>query len=81
MVQFEKNYTMKYLILISFLSACSPSPNLKVGECVLGTNMGVWKLMREDEGKYLFVQFPELEGAPVHAVADVSAFKKVECPK
>lgn len=37
--------------------------------------------MREDEGKYLFVQYPELEGAPVHAVDDVSAFKKVECPK
>jgi hypothetical protein len=76
------NHTfMKYLLLFTFLSACSPSiPPIKVGECVLGTNMAVWKLLREAHGMFLFVQYPEVEGAPVHSVTDVAAFKKVDCP-
>ena len=80
MVGMTNHTTMKYLILFSLL-ACSPSiPPVKVGECVLGTDMGVWKLMREDDGKFLFVQYPEVEGAPVHAVMDLVAYKKVDCP-
>lgn len=36
--------------------------------------------MREEDGKFLFVQYPEVEGAPVHTVTDLAAFKKVDCP-
>ncbi len=43
--------------------------------------MEVWQLLRENEGKYLFVQFPPKEGMPVHLVEDLKVFKKVDCPK
>lgn len=74
---------MKYLILFTLLLACSPTtpvPKVEVGECILGTNMAVWKLLRKEESKYLFVQYPEVEGAPIHALTDLAAFKKVDCP-
>lgn len=42
--------------------------------------MDVWKLLRMDEGKYLFATYPYTEGAPVEILEDVSALKKVDCP-
>ena len=81
MVGVTNHTIMKFLILFSILSACSPSiPPPKVGECVIGTNMGVWKLMREENGKFLLIQYPEVEGSPVHTVTDLAAYKKVDCP-
>ncbi len=43
--------------------------------------MEVWQLLRENEGNYLFVQFPPKEGMPVHLVKDLKVFNKVDCPK
>jgi hypothetical protein len=74
---------MKYLIFCLFIISCSPTiiPKIDLGECVLGTDMSIWKLLRKDQEKYLFVQYPELEGSPVHIISDLSTFKEVECPK
>lgn len=72
---------MKYLtllLLVSCLDVKKDEP--KIGDCFIGTRMDVWKLMRMDEGKYLFATFPFGEGSPVEVVTDVSALKKVDCP-
>jgi hypothetical protein len=69
---------MKWILFLFILTACNQE--LKVGECVIGTRMDVWKLMRMDGKKYLFVTLPIQEDSPVEIVEDVSAFKKVDCP-
>lgn len=73
---------MKYLFLITLIISCTPAktPDMNIGDCVVGENMEVWQLLREEEGKYLFVQFPPREGMPVHLLDDLSVFKKVDCP-
>jgi hypothetical protein len=73
---------MKFIFLFAMLMACSPTPkiDIKPGECVLGTGMAMWKLLRTENEDYLFAQFPLVEGAKVHVVKDLSAVKKVECP-
>lgn len=70
------------LLLLLFIVSCSvnKAPELAKGDCVLGENMEVWELLRQDEGKYLFAQFPVREGVPVHVVEDLRPFKKVDCP-
>jgi hypothetical protein len=73
---------MKYIILFTLI-ACNSSINsdLTVDSCVLGEDMVVWQLIREDDGKYLFSDVPVKEGAMVHVFEDISALKKVDCPK
>lgn len=73
---------MRLLLLITLIISCSPSktPDMNIGDCVVGENMEVWQLLRVDGGKYLFAQFPVREGMPVHLVDDLSVFKKVDCP-
>ena len=73
---------MRYFILVLITMACNSSTSKKpqIGECYIGTRMDVWKLLRMDEGKYLFATYPYDEGAPVEVMEDVSALKKVDCP-
>ena len=74
---------MRYLFFLIILTSCLPlTPSkLEVGECVLGEEMVVWKLLRMEKGIYLFVDVPEKEGAPIRTVEDIAAFKKVNCPR
>jgi hypothetical protein len=74
---------MRYLLILLITTACNPFKQIKpeVGDCVLGPNMEVWKLMNTAEKKYLFAKYPVLEGSPVLVINDVSALKLVECPK
>ncbi|MCM2350049.1 MAG: hypothetical protein NDI69_08500 [Bacteriovoracaceae bacterium] len=73
---------MKLFIIITLIFSCTPvkTPDMNVGDCVVGQNMEVWQLLREDEGKFLFAQFPVREGKPVHLIDDIAVFKKIECP-
>jgi len=73
---------MRYLIFLIILASCIPlkSSKLDVGECVLGEDMVVWKLLKKDKNLYLFVDAPEKEGSLLRTVEDISAFKKVKCP-
>lgn len=73
---------MKFVILLLTLVACNPIKQLepKVGECVLGPQMNVMKLIRMEDNKYLFASVPVTEGSPVDVYEDPRALKKVECP-
>lgn len=73
---------MKWSLLLVFLLGCNPIKQIepKVGECVLGTGMAVWKLVKEDSGKYLFASYPLQEDSPAIVIEDPRTFKKVECP-
>jgi hypothetical protein len=74
---------MKALLLGLLLLGCQRTlePNLSKGDCVLGDETAVWKLMRiSDDGEYLLARMPAYEGTPVEIVRDVRTFKKVECP-
>jgi hypothetical protein len=73
---------MRWLILFLFIFGCQPLSRTdpEVEECVIGPQMDVLKLLRTEEGKYLFVEYPYAEDSPVEIVEDVSAFRKVECP-
>ena len=72
---------MKYVLLFLLLS-CTKASKSKItsGDCVLGGNMQVWKLLRQEDDMYLFAKYPLVEGTPVEMVTDISAFKKVDCP-
>lgn len=72
---------MRYLFLI-LIMACDPVKQIdpKVGDCVIGTGMNVWKLIRMEKNKYLFAIYPVQAGSAIKIVEDVSTFKKVDCP-
>lgn len=73
---------MHLLLLFLLLLSCErlKPVNLTVGDCVIGEGMDIWKLIRADQGEYLFVTNPVEEGSRVELIDDVSTFKKVECP-
>lgn len=73
---------MHLLLLFLLLLSCErlKPVNLAVGDCVIGEGMDIWKLIRADQGEYLFVTNPVQEGSRVELMDDVSTFKKVECP-
>jgi hypothetical protein len=74
---------MRLLILLLLLLGCERNKpmNIQVGDCVIGEAMNIWKLIRMDEGKYMFATNPVEEGSQIQVVEDPSTFKKVECPK
>lgn len=74
---------MKYFLLLVVLLGCNPANRSlpKVDECVIGPQMDVMKLLREEDEKFLFVEYPYAEDSPVEIMEDVSALKKVECPE
>jgi hypothetical protein len=41
--------------------------------------MALWQLMKVDQGKYLFAQFPRGPDEKVVIVEDLSTYKQVEC--
>lgn len=74
---------MKYFFLLLLIVSCNPvNKNLpEVSECVIGPKMDVMKLVREEDDKYMFVEYPYAADSPVEIMEDVSALKKVECPE
>jgi hypothetical protein len=74
---------VRYLFFLIILVSCLPltPAKLKAGDCVLGDDMVTWKLLRTERGIYLFVDAPEREGSLIRTIEDISAFKKVTCPK
>jgi hypothetical protein len=70
---------MKFMCLILMTSCLALGPELAPGDCVLGTGMAVWELLRESNGTYLFVQYPVQRGAKVEIVSDLTTFSKVDC--
>jgi hypothetical protein len=74
---------MKFIILLIFIIGCQPLRRIepRVNECVIGPQMDVLKLLRADDEKYMFVEYPYAEDSPVEIIEDVSALKKVECPE
>lgn len=74
---------MRYLLILLFLTGCNPLKRAvpEVNECVIGPKMDVMKLLREEDDKFLFVEYPYAEDSPVEIIEDVSALKKVECPE
>lgn len=74
---------MRYLLILLFLAGCNPLKRSipEVNECVIGPKMDVMKLLREEDDKFLFVEYPYAEDSPVEIIEDVSALKKVECPE
>lgn len=69
--------------MLLFISSCLPLRRTepKVEECVIGPQMDVLKLLRAEDDKYLFVEYPYAEDSPVEIMEDVSALKKVDCPE
>ena len=74
---------MKFIIMLLFICSCIPLRRVepKVEECVIGPQMDVLKLLRTEDEKYLFVEYPYAEDSPVEIMEDVSALKKVDCPE
>jgi len=74
---------MKFFIMLLFIFGCVPLRRMepKVEECVIGPRMDVLKVLRAEDQKYMFVEYPYDEDSPVEIIEDVSALKKVECPK
>lgn len=73
---------MRYLLILLIVAGCNPANRLpEVDECVIGPQMDVMKLLREEDDKYMFVEYPYAEDSPVEIMEDVSALKKVECPE
>lgn len=74
---------MKTVVFLFLITSClqSAKSDPKIGECVLDDAMAIWKIMREDEGKFLVASYPYGEGAPVNVVTDFSPFKVVKCPE
>lgn len=74
---------MKFFIMLLFIFGCVPLRRMepKVEECVIGPRMDVLKVLRAEDQKYMFVEYPYDEDSPVEIIEDVSALKKVECPE
>jgi hypothetical protein len=72
---------MKWILFLTFI-ACIPvkKPDFKAGDCVLGPEMKVWKIEREDEDNYLLSEFPFSEDSKVEVVKDFSTLRKTDCP-
>lgn len=73
---------MRIIFALLIFTGCQRATDfpLEAGECVLGDQMAVWQVLREDEGTYLMARTPVIEGSPIHIVKDLRTFKKVECP-
>lgn len=69
--------------MLFIICSCNPLRRIepKVEECVIGPQMDVLKLLRTEDEKYLFVEYPYAEDSPVEIMEDVSALKKVDCPE
>jgi hypothetical protein len=76
-------FSLRYLLFLLIVVSCLPltPAKLKEGDCVIGDNMVIWKLLRNEKGIYLFVDAPEREGSLIRTIKDISALKKVTCPK
>lgn len=73
-------YTRTGLIILFLVQGClAVAPELTPGDCVLGTGMALWKLQREEGGRFLFTQFPESRDGKVIVVDDLRTYKKVDC--
>lgn len=75
---------MKIIVLmLILLVGCEArrGVDFKVGDCALGGSLGVWKLTKKEQGKYLFVAYPVQEGAALEVVEDISVLKKIDCPR
>lgn len=72
---------LRFLILLLVFS-CSRSieQEMKIGECIIDQNMEILLLLRKEGGKYLFAEYPAVEGSQVHVLDDLRAIDKVECP-
>lgn len=73
---------MKYFLLLFLIASCLPGRNIRpeVGECVLGQGMSVWKLLRMEQGKYLFASFPADRDARINVVDVGVPLKVIACP-
>lgn len=74
---------MKYPVMLLIFCGCIAINDRmpEVNECVIGPKMDVLKLLRTDEDKFLFVEYPYEKDSPVSIIQDVSTLKKVECPE
>jgi hypothetical protein len=73
---------MKWIFFFILIS-CIPvkKPDFKVGDCVLGPEMKVWNIVKEDEDHYLLSKFPPTENSKVEVVKDFSTLRKIDCPE
>lgn len=72
---------MRYFVLLLITISCNTTQSKpQIGECFIGPQMEVRKLLRMDQGKYLFANYPYDESSPAEIMEDVSALKKVDCP-
>ena len=74
---------MRWIVLLLFAWSCIAMNGHAplVNECVIGPKMDVLKLLRADEDKFLFVEYPYEKDSSIAVIEDVSALKKVECPE
>lgn len=72
---------MKWILFLTLIS-CIPvkKPDFQVGDCALGPEMKVWKIVKEDEDNYLLSEFPSTENSKVEVVKDFSTLRKIDCP-
>lgn len=69
-------------VILLFMSGCQRAGQIEVsiGECVIGDESAIWKLVQKNNNQYLFARMPLQEGSPMEVISDLRTFKKVECP-